>query len=239
MAQFIGESGKYLKKQQFHYYGIAGILFLVLILFIYFLPKLITLVSSIVGLVIFVVLMKVVFEFFPDLIAKFKNKGNNYLHGQQGEDEVADELNKLTDDYFILRNIKFENSPDNDITIVGPTGIFALEVKDYGPAVVDFNNDKLTFSGREDSKNILNQAFTEAMNLQKYLFKNNLQTFVNPVVVFSRRMKLNFGFNKIKNVFVIGKPFLNKLITSQQIIFSDAQIKEIVIVLKNLQNTQV
>ncbi len=232
MAQNIGNPGKYLQKKEFKYYGIVAVLFIGMVLFIYFLPKLIFLSGSIFGLLFILLLFKVFTNLFPDLIKIFRKKGDNYHNGRQGENEIVEELNKLPDGYNILRNIKFENGPDNDIVVVGPTGIFTLEVKDYDYAVVGFNNNKLTFNNKEDIKNILNQALTEAMNLQKCLLKENLQIFVNPIIVFSSPMKLNFGFNKVKNVFVIGKPYLINLLTSQTVSLSKERTEEIVSILK-------
>lgn len=232
MAQNIGDPGKYLQKKEFRYYGIAAILFVGMVLFVYFLPKLVFLSGSVFGLLFIFLIFKVFTDLFPDLIKIFRKKGDNYHNGRQGENEIVEELNKLPDGYSILRNIKFENGPDNDIVVVGPTGIFTLEVKDYDYAVVSFNNNKLTFNNREDIKNILNQAFTEAINLQKVLLRDGLQSFVNPVIVFSSPMKLNFGFNKVKNVFVIGKPYLTNLITSQPNSLSNEKTEEIVNILK-------
>jgi len=52
--------------------------------------------------------------------------------GLKGEQWVFEELSKLPSNYSVFRNIKVKEYLDVDLVVVGPTGVFAVEVKNVG-----------------------------------------------------------------------------------------------------------
>ena len=65
------------------------------------------------------------------LAARFWGKSNIYLKGLRGELEVLEELKALPDDYLIVHSLPIPGLGDLDLLVVGPTGIYAIEVKKW------------------------------------------------------------------------------------------------------------
>ena len=55
--------------------------------------------------------------------------------GYTGEREVGRELSKLPDDYAVFFNVPLEGL-DADVVVVGPTGVYVLEVKNWSNCVL-------------------------------------------------------------------------------------------------------
>jgi len=65
------------------------------------------------------------------LAVKFWGKSNIYLKGLRGELEVLEKLKTLPDDYLIVHSLPIPGLGDLDLLVVGPTGIYAIEVKKW------------------------------------------------------------------------------------------------------------
>lgn len=127
-----------------------------------------------------------------------------FTKGEDGELDVRNVLEKLPGGYFYLQDIMFPNSKINiDFAVIGQTGIWAIEVKNYKKKqiVLDYS-----------LKKNIRQAKMEAESLQRFL---NLP--VNPILVFTnKKTKINFGMRPINGVYVIGKSWLEELLTKHQ-----------------------
>lgn len=65
---------------------------------------------------------------------------DNYLNGDTGELKIQKTLKQLPEEYQILPDIKKTAGGNIDFVVVGPNGVFALEVKNYhGHAKIDFD----------------------------------------------------------------------------------------------------
>lgn len=66
------------------------------------------------------------------LINKSKDEGYSWQKGNEGEIIVADHLNTLPQDYFVFNDVKLPGNGGNiDHIVVGPTGIYVIETKNY------------------------------------------------------------------------------------------------------------
>ncbi len=120
--------------------------------------------------------------------------------GEDGEDEICKILQTLSDDFVVFRNVPIRKHLDIDFILLGPIGIYAIEVKSHRW----FYNNGL-------GNDFIGQTMTEAMDLKKYLIKSGVNVFVNAVLVFSRA-RVRFGFTPQRGVAVIGKKFLIPLL---------------------------
>lgn len=139
-----------------------------------------------------------------------------FKQGRYGEYEVCDELVKLPEEFFVFQDVKIPGYWGNiDFVVLGPTGVFALEVKSH-KGKIGFDGRRLTRYGSVIlGKDFLQQAKGEALRLHEYLVGVvGKEFFVEPVLVFSsNRASVRFGFQKQNNVYVIGKGYLHELIT--------------------------
>ncbi len=130
----------------------------------------------------------------------FKNS-LSYLKGMDGENDVYKVLKQLPQEYKVLHDFVEGKRGNIDYIVVGPTGLWTVEVKNYKEQNID--NQFL-------EKN-LKQAYAEAKALS-----NHLSLSVNPILVFTNpKTKLHFGLNKQKGVYVIGKKWLFDLVQNE------------------------
>jgi hypothetical protein len=228
MAQFIGKPSKYLKSNDLKYWLIAAVIFLILVVIFFIIIKKIELfTTSIIGFILLIFLMKIIPDVGETFIDYFQSKSNNFYNGRMGEEDIKNELGQLSDEYVVFRNIVFDDIGDVDFIVVGPSGIFTIDSKDFKRYRVTFDGKQLLFNGRR-GKNILWQAIREASHIQRYLIDNLGSRFnIEPVIVFSSYAELHFGFNKQGGVYVVGKPLLTQLITKRSRVLSPEQIEKI------------
>ncbi|OGM08142.1 hypothetical protein A2159_01880 [Candidatus Woesebacteria bacterium RBG_13_34_9] len=141
-------------------------------------------------------------------------RSNKFIAGQTGEKDIEFELKKLGEN-FVCINSGLETGRGNiDKIVIGPTGVWTLEVKSHKGNII-FERDTLLINNHFTEKDFLKQAYAEAKYLEDLIKeKLNLQIKVQPVLVFSNKFaKVNLGLKTYKGVYVVGKNWLNKLIT--------------------------
>jgi hypothetical protein len=212
MAKFYGKNSRYLIKGDLKNYGYAvGLVFLVLIVVWLFLKPPWVLGAPIAAVVGIYVLVRVL----EPLITHFRRKSDKFYRGYSGELDIKSVLRELSDEFTVFQDLNFPGLRGNiDFAVVGPTGIFTLEVKShYGE--IGYNGYELTLNGRMfPERNILKQGYAEAMRLKNFIKNNTGQDiYVKPAIVFSRGYGLRFGLNPIDGVYIVGKDFLLELIS--------------------------
>lgn len=164
------------------------------------------------------------------LFIGFKNKHfmkaiDNFYHGRSGEGAVWYTLKELPDEYIVFQDIKDNRLGNIDFAVVGPTGIFAIEVKSMG--------------GFIRSSKYLSQALKQTRReaaVLKDLIKEKIgiDIWVEPVLVYSNKLaRVRFGLHQIEKVYVVQKRWLNKVIysNSSKPALTPEQIKKIEAVL--------
>ena len=231
MAILHGKPSQYLFKSWRKYdllaFCAAIVFLLIMLIFVRGCGKSLT-----VCIMVYVLLPILIFYIIKQLL----KKSDKYYQGGEGESAVGFELEKLPDDFYVFRSLIIENYGGNlDFVVLGPTGLFVLEVKSHS-GEIDFGGTELTINGHIfPEKDILKQAMHEALSLHEFLkTKSGKDFFIQPVIIFSGHVKMSFGLKPINNVFVVGKSFLNELITSRPQNFSREQIFKIENELKGL-----
>lgn len=161
---------------------------------------------------------------------KYQKDWNNYRQGGRGEGAIYYELLKLPDNYLVFQDVKFPTKNFNiDFVVVGPTGIFAIEVKNH-KGLIGFNGTELIKNGRAfEEGNPLGQTMREAIELHAYILEQiGADHFIVPLLVFSNnKSDVKFGFNSVKNVYVIKRGFLIEMITKNKMKLSADDIEKI------------
>ncbi len=210
MAKFHG-GGHYLFKKDLKYYLLAcGLVVLPLILFWIFFKFFSLNVSK--GVIIAVLLLLVALTQLADPFIKlFRRKSNQYFRGGSGERDIKRELQKLPDDYTIFQDVYIGKDKGNlDFVVVGPQGVFLVEVKSHGGAIA-YDGYNLTRNG----KNFIDKNFFRQVHGQTWALKNYLkgqtgrEIYIHSVLVFSNKYAtLNFGYQPVNNIYIIQKDFL-------------------------------
>lgn len=227
MAILLGKRNSYLQDKWKRTSGIIILYFSLAIadfVLIFYFPKFATL---------FVAIFFILFFIAKD---KWKNLGKIY-RGARAENVVRITLKNLDKNFFVIRNIHIPGERSNiDFVVVGPTGIFSIEVKSHGGNIA-FNGNNLTVNNKIfKDKNILDQANAEAFSLYVHLRSSlHRQYTITPVLVFSHKYAtMDFGFKPVRGIFILNKSKICEFIENQKIILSQKEIKIVVDNLKNI-----
>jgi hypothetical protein len=126
---------------------------------------------------------------FRDLnrfIRKIKTEYNIASKEREAEKKVQKFLeDNLTEGYYLFKNI-YTGYGDIDAIVVGPTGVYMIEVKsNEGIVSRDEKGYLLIIDGNTPNKNYREQVSKELGQVKKYLDNNtNVKTWVNPVLIF-------------------------------------------------------
>lgn len=220
MAQVFGEKSRYLIWNDYIGRAALFLMFFLLCYLIYSYFEINTGKNYSFGAVIVVAMLYLLlFKWILRSIDSSLIETLKFKRGRYGEYEVHNELEKLSDNFLVFQDVKLPGRRDNiDFVVLGPTGVFALEVKSH-KGRISFDGKRLTRNGSVIlGKDMLWQAMDEAMRLHEHL-KNVIgkEFFVDPALVFSSDLTLvRFGFQKIRKVFVIGKRYLHEFVISRK-----------------------
>ena len=140
-----------------------------------------------------------------------------FISGLEGEKDIEIELKNLEKDFVCINGL--ETGKGNiDKIVLGPTSVWTLEVKSH-KGNVTFENDTLLINNKIPEKDFLKQSYAEAKYLGDLIkSKLSLEIKVQPVLVFSNKFaKVRLGMNTYRGVYVVGKSWLNKLLTETHI----------------------
>jgi len=106
-----------------------------------------------------------------------------YLSGIIGEKKVAEELAVLPDDYHVFFNIKIRNKGDIDAVVVGPTGVFAIEVKRFSNGTLYIKDHQLCLKTSRRDEPLSKDPVGQIKKTATFLNANLLHTWVDAVLV--------------------------------------------------------
>ena len=210
MAKLFGKNSGYLQKNDIKYFFFAaGIP--VFLLGIYWIILKVSLPGTalLAAMIVLIIIVKLADPF----VDFFKRKSLKFYRGWGGELEIKKELEKLPEDFSVFQDITIGQGKGNiDFVVVGPTGIFTVEVKSHR-GFVDFDGYKLVINGRIGEKDFLRQAKGQSFALKEYLQpKIGQNIYVKPVLAFSNRFaSMRFGHRPVNGVFVVQKNFLSDI----------------------------
>jgi len=211
MAKFYGNSDPYLRNKDVEYYFFAGVLAifpfagLVVILWAFthrFNPTSFSI--AIFATIALVILM-------GPIVTQLKLVSGRYYRGRAAEKNIAQLLHKLPDDYTVFSNVRLGDHKGNlDFVVVGPGGVFILEVKAHG-GDIGYNGHALTVNGRAFAdKNFFQQMHGETWALKNYLDAHGAGgVYIHAALVFaSPHARAHFGYNLVNHIYVVQKDFL-------------------------------
>jgi hypothetical protein len=124
-------------------------------------------------------------------VKELDDLAESFRKGEEGEERVADAIKKtLNGEWSFFRNLTIPGQKGGDIdsVIVGPTGIWSLEIKSLSGKFRNIGEiwQFLEKKGWQNVKrNPSMQARKNALRLRSLFEADHLSTFVNPVVVWA------------------------------------------------------
>ena len=125
------------------------------------------------------------------------NGYSRYKAGLDGEERVQNLVSELPDSYVGITNAKvcYQNkSSELDMVVVGPTGIFVIEVKNHKGTICGNYNDqylcynKISSGGncyQSSMYNPVRQVGTHTYRLSHFLKANGVTNWINSIVYFA------------------------------------------------------
>lgn len=147
--------------------------------------------------------------------------------GLKGEKQTIRILKKLPKNYYVLNNVYIKHKgrkKELDFIVIGPNGVFIVEVKNHKGEIVGNYNDEVLVQNKmgknggkysKEFKNPLMQLNEQVVLTKNFLLSYNLNISINGVVYFSNDMsKLNVN-GRNKNV-ISGKNNLISYIVNKK-----------------------
>jgi uncharacterized membrane protein YuzA (DUF378 family) len=128
-------------------------------------------------------------------IDQYERERKNWRKGSVGECIVADILSALSDDYFVLNDLTTA-SGNLDHVVVGPTGVFAIETKNWRGLVASAGNGELKHNGQPTRKPEIKNLVRRMMAVREQVLTLTRQNdlFIKAVMIFPRaRVEALFG----------------------------------------------
>jgi len=157
----------------------------------------------------------------------------NFNKGAQGEEAVARELGFLNADYRVFNCIEsgrealLPSNGDYDHVVIGPTGIFLIETKNWS-GTITLENGMILYNGRKPDRPPITQAKNAASSLGTRLKEAcGITAEIKPVICFATD-KFTSGTAGAEGVIVCNMRDLNAVITDKRAtanIGSTVQIK--------------
>ncbi len=138
------------------------------------------------------ILLVLLFYIIPDILTKRLDKQiDEYRRGQEGEDRVVELIIQALDgNWHLFRNIYIPGryKGDLDLVLVGPPGVWVLEVKNFRGKYRNIGENWEYLRGKKwktASVNPSRQAFKNVLRLANFLKADGLNVFVTPAVVWA------------------------------------------------------
>ncbi len=153
--------------------------------------------SSIIGLTIIIVIFAGLIwltSFLTDkIMSRIEKQKENYRKGEEGENRVVESMGQVLDgNWSLFRNIILpgRKKTDLDAVLVGPSGVWVLEVKTFSGAYRNIGEqweyrigNKWKLYGKSPSR----QAKNNAVRLSEFFKADNVSQWVTPVVIWANQ----------------------------------------------------
>lgn len=215
----------YLKNERWLIRGIYLILFMVyfLILFYYkFRPP-----ESIILTIILYFSFRVLKKLFYENIFLSKKVYNTWGKGAGAEMVIGNQLSALGPDYKIISD--FQTGKGNiDFIVIGPKGIFTIEVKaDHGN--ISCENNWIIVNSRRVDRDMISQTWAEMNWLTNFLKSKGSNFPVTGILAFPYgKIDLNSIHGKIDGIWIGGPYFHRYAINKSQNNLSKEQVNLII-----------
>lgn len=127
---------------------------------------------------------------FAYTLTRSRARLNDFMKGARGEESVARLLAFLPSDYHVYHGLTpgtrglFRDPGDYDHIVVGPSGIFLVETKNWNGRIT-IQDGRVLYNGKEPDRPPLEQAANSALELRNRLKdESGLDVDVHPVLCF-------------------------------------------------------
>lgn len=155
--------------------------------------------------------------------------------GMIGEQMVEERLKQLSPEFEVIPNVMINAYRNIDFVVVGPTGVWNIEVKSH-KGRVEYKNGRLLRNGQLFEKHFIDQVWSQVHALKYYIGRFDVKNYIHPVICFSSpAARVRFGYKKQAGVYVIGLPWLLDLVQNNKRLYTSEQVQLIANVLRSAE----
>ncbi|HAT68478.1 MAG TPA: hypothetical protein DCS20_02570 [Candidatus Yonathbacteria bacterium] len=234
MAHLYGGQSEYLisserkNQQRINHYALVGLLLFVAVLIYTFVYR-----SGLLKFSILLIIVDIIaIIFFLPKLGLYGAVRDNFHNGHRAEGRAWYLLRRLSHQFHVFQDIKDINRlwGNIDFVVVGPTGVYTVEVKSH-KGVIRFDGSDLTRNWRRfTEKNFLKQAKGQAYSINDFIKTKIVEDlWIKPLIVFTSSVAyVRVGTTEVSGVHVLhGNNFI-QFIQNQRVILSDSEIKKII-----------
>ncbi len=193
-------------------------------------------VISYIPLSLLIVLLLVAKRRVSRILDDLQSAAIAFRKGADGMTLTADTLTHLPDTYFVFHNVNHPSFGGHvDHIVVGPTGVFVLETKDWRGMITLAGQGLLTLDGKHDQTHAVETTLGLSRKLKLQIENlSKIETFIQAVMVFPHASvhvipgtRCNLAVQRLDRlVEYIERPVPTRQLTSQQVdtISRDLQI---------------
>ncbi len=230
MATIIGKSSGHLVQRMWRseFFVLLLIVAMLFVIFVYAkLAPSFEASGSLLFVIVTVVVLFLAIKFLKSKTESFSSESDKYWSGHVGENDAEKVLKKLPNAYTVFRDVMIGEKKGNiDYVVVGPNGVFMVEVKNH-VGKIGFNGNELTRNGRPiPEKNLLKQAVGQALAVRGYLQRETgASPYVTAILLFTNpSVNLGLGTAPVDHVFVTTSGLVRHLIESTSGSLNQSQI---------------
>jgi hypothetical protein len=196
MVKFIGQAGEFQKERSVNLRMNAILIFILLMLVVFFALGFISAKMSLWWSLLAAVTAVPVYKISGKLFDKQIRMARLDESGAAGELEILPYLKELPDSFTVVCDLNFADSFGNiDHLVIGPSGVFAIDVKNWRGTVSADGQGELLFNGQPTSKPQVRAFTRRVMDLKERLKAlTKLAPFIQGIFVFPRtRVEAKWG----------------------------------------------
>ena len=126
---------------------------------------------------------------FWKIMKYYIGKGKAFFHGSMGEYKVLQEFKNLPNEYHLFVGVRVHERMESDLVIVGPSGVFLVEIKNYVGNIEGTASDShwILRKGRKHAKKLDNPLRQQKRNrfiVSQYLRMEGCSVWVESCTLF-------------------------------------------------------
>lgn len=166
MAKVFGESGRYVSEESVKHFGKIMTLALIGLMLSsgvagFFIAK-----NNLFLIIAGFLLAVLIFVIFYRLAIRHERFRFNYLKGADGEDRVGKALSLLPEEYNVINDLQTD-SGNIDHVIIGPTGVYVLDTKNWRGIISADVNGELLVNGKPTDRPVVKIFTARIMNIKE------------------------------------------------------------------------
>jgi hypothetical protein len=164
-----------------------------------------------IGFLVLLLLLKIVPIIIEKKVDTKLKEEKRAIRGAKSEEKVGELLESLSEDYYVIHDLRNPNGNIDHIVIGKTNGIFLIETKAHGGKVTA-TDGKLLVNGHLPEKDFILQTVRNALWLRDTISnKMGIKPWITPIIVFTNAF-VPF-MQPVKGIHIINKKYLKEVIT--------------------------